>query len=499
MANSLNPLRMMDNSAPEAALTSAVLDDQTGRAARRRRPWRAGQSVVLLIALVVGLFAATAGVLSWTLISVRQQYGTPGQDVIWTLFQFEAELQQTQNLAQKLLWQGSKHADSVRLRYEILLSRVDLLLEGDAGHHLGALLDDRASLMEIVARTAALEPRLVDAIADVPMARDQLVTELDALTADARRFALLAQERHNSRIVSERHGLMVSTGLSLWLIGALAVAVGALVITIIRQLGRERATALRQARISDELRFAKLRAEAANKAKSAFLTNMSHELRTPLNAIIGITEMTLEDLQSAGLHDEAAGLQRVERAGRHLLALINDLLDLSKIEAGKLELMPTEFQIDDIVLEVRGLGESLAQRHPNTFSIDNGLGRQRVILDYVRAKQILFNLVGNAFRFTENGHIHVVFATCADGIRIDIRDSGIGIAADKLGSLFQDFVQLDITRRQGGSGLGLALSRRLARMMGGDVGVTSEPGKGSVFTVFIPGCLAADTPPRPLL
>lgn len=461
--------------------------------ARMRKPWRAGQIIQILMALVVGLFLTLATVLGWALINVRKSHTNPTEDIVWIIFQFQVEAHQSLYWAEKLKWEGDQHADALRLRYEILLSRLSLISEGEVGAKLQAL-SPRPHLREhIRQRAEALEPLVDDAIANTGQARQHLAEEMRSITVLAQEYGQGARIRSVELNVEDRQQLTIITGLSLWLIGALAIAVGGVLVLILRQIRNERSAVMRQARISDELRYAKLRAEAASRAKSAFLTNMSHELRTPLNAIIGITEMTLEELQLAGLYEEAAGLQRVERAGRHLLSLINDLLDLSKIEAGKLDLVPSDFKLSDMASELQALAESLAQRFPNNFSIHNSLPDCRVRLDYMRTKQILINLLGNAFRFTESGTIHLTFSTYAGGLRVDVRDTGVGIPPDRMSSLFQDFVQLDTNRRQGGTGLGLALSRRLARMMGGDVLVSSELGKGSTFSLLLPSCLLTHT------
>jgi PAS domain S-box-containing protein len=234
-------------------------------------------------------------------------------------------------------------------------------------------------------------------------------------------------------------------------------------------------------------------ADAASQAKSAFLANMSHELRTPLNAIIGYSEILLEEAVDRGLDGQIADLRRIQHAGRHLLALINDILDLSKIEAGRMELHLEDFdlaaEIDAVVATVRPV---VAQRgNALEVAVAPGIGTMRG--DLTKLRQVLFNILSNAAKFTENGTVHFGAARhqSEDGserIRFTIRDSGIGMTPEQMDRLFQPFIQADAstTRRYGGTGLGLAISRRFAEMMGGRIDVDSMPGAGSTFTIDFP-------------
>ena len=240
-----------------------------------------------------------------------------------------------------------------------------------------------------------------------------------------------------------------------------------------------------------ELEEALTRAESASRAKSAFLANMSHELRTPLNAILGYSEMLLEDARAGKRDGFEEDLECIHAAGRHLLDLINDVLDLSKIEAGKMEVEPVMFDLEPLLVEVvdtvRPLMERQGNRLEQTISCDT-----RIFTDRIKLRQILVNILGNAAKFTERGTVTFrVESFREDGrtwCRFVVRDTGIGIPADRLPRLFDEFVQLDSSpsHRQGGTGLGLAISRRFAHMLGGEIRVSSEPGKGSEFTLVIP-------------
>jgi signal transduction histidine kinase len=229
----------------------------------------------------------------------------------------------------------------------------------------------------------------------------------------------------------------------------------------------------------------------ASERKSQFLASMSHELRTPLNAIIGLTEMMVAHAARFGTEKALEPLRRVNAAGTHLLGLINEVLDLSKIEAGKLELNPEPVDLARLIDEVVGTAQQLAEKNKNRLVVEAPADVGTLTADSMRLKQILLNLLSNACKFTKEGEVALRVRKVVDGdawIELAVADTGIGLTAEQQAKLFQDFTQADAltARRYGGTGLGLALSRRLARMMGGDVTVASEPGKGSVFTVRMP-------------
>ncbi len=242
----------------------------------------------------------------------------------------------------------------------------------------------------------------------------------------------------------------------------------------------------------EALRRAKEEAELASQTKSAFLANMSHELRTPLNAILGYSEIIAEELRGTGQDEMVEDLERISSSGRHLLSLINDILDLSKIEAGKMTLSLHEFDVTEVVCDVAATVQPLAQKNGNTLHVECPPEVGTIHADHLRVRQILLNLLSNALKFTESGTVSLRVARekcCGTSqLRFEIRDTGIGMTAEQVQGLFQDFTQADssTTRKYGGTGLGLAISRRFCRMMGGDINVVSEPGKGSVFTVTLP-------------
>jgi signal transduction histidine kinase len=253
-------------------------------------------------------------------------------------------------------------------------------------------------------------------------------------------------------------------------------------------------------RMCEELGRLYQQLQSFSENKSQFIANVSHELRTPLNAIIGLTEMMVTNAARFGTEKAQDPLKRVKNAGTHLLGLINQVLDLSKIEAGKLELNPASVDLTPLIDEVVGTARQLAEQNKNRLVVDAPDNLGALTVDPMRLRQILLNLLSNACKFTKQGEVKLRARKLVDGrgwIELAVADSGIGMTAEQLGKLFQEFTQADASTAQrfGGTGLGLAISRKLARIMGGDVTVTSEPGRGSVFTVRLPA--DADMPLNP--
>ena len=250
--------------------------------------------------------------------------------------------------------------------------------------------------------------------------------------------------------------------------------------------------AIENVRLFDEIQDKNRQLALASENKSQFVSSMSHELRTPLNAIIGLTEMMVTNAARFGTEKAMEPLQRVNRAGTHLLGLINQVLDLSKIEAGKLELNPQTVQLAPLIEEVIGTARQLAEQNKNRLILNAQENLGALTVDPLRLRQILLNLLSNACKFTKEGEVKLQARRMADGrdvIELSVCDTGIGMTPEQQAKLFEEFTQADATTAQrfGGTGLGLAITRKLARMMGGDVIVTSEMGKGSVFTVRLPG------------
>jgi len=233
-------------------------------------------------------------------------------------------------------------------------------------------------------------------------------------------------------------------------------------------------------------------AEAANNSKSVFLSSMSHELRTPLNAIIGYSEILLEDAQEAKDRASCNDLNKIRNSGTHLLSLINNILDLSKIEAGKMELDIHEFELSKVIEDVLSNTQPLVDKTNNKLVLNFNHNVDKIIADATKLKQVLINIIGNAAKFTKDGYITLSIKTTdinnEPHVLFEVTDSGIGIAAEDIDKLFQEFSQANtkVTTSFGGTGLGLTISRKFCRMMRGDITVESEFGKGSTFLVILP-------------
>jgi signal transduction histidine kinase/CheY-like chemotaxis protein len=270
-------------------------------------------------------------------------------------------------------------------------------------------------------------------------------------------------------------------------------------VDLLQTFAAQSVLAIQNANLFTEVEEKSRQLELASQHKSQFVASMSHELRTPLNAIIGLTEMMVSNAPRFGTEKAAEPLRRVHRAGTHLLGLINQVLDLSKIEAGKLELSPETVNLAPLLEDVIGTARQLAEQNKNRLVLEAQENLGQLTVDPMRLRQILLNLLSNACKFTKQGEVALRVKRVVDGrnwIEIAVADTGIGMTPEQRAKLFEEFTQADSStaRQYGGTGLGLAITRKLARMMGGDVTVASEPGNGSVFTVRLPA--SADSQAR---
>ena len=253
----------------------------------------------------------------------------------------------------------------------------------------------------------------------------------------------------------------------------------------------------------DETAAAQTAADAATQAshaKSAFLAHMSHELRTPLNAILGYAEIVRDEAGERGLAQIVADIGRMESAGRHLLQLIGDILDLSKIEAGQLRLEPSRYDLRATLTELIDAMRPTVQRRHNTLVVEVLLGPDRTVVgDPVYMRQIVFNLLANAAKFTEHGQVGLAVHRDGPWLELRVSDTGIGMNQEQIVRVFEPFEQAEATtaRRYGGTGLGLTITLRLVRLMGGELTVDSAPGVGTAFVVRVPADITAPPPPQP--
>jgi signal transduction histidine kinase len=268
-------------------------------------------------------------------------------------------------------------------------------------------------------------------------------------------------------------------------------------VELLQTFAAQSVLAIQNARLFTEIEDKSRALAAASQYKSQFLANMSHELRTPLNAIIGLTEMMVTNAARFGTEKAAEPLHRVHRAGAHLLGLINDILDLSKIEAGRMELHLEPFPLAPLIEDVAKTIEPMAATKGNRIVIDCRCELGTMHADQTRVRQALLNLASNANKFTEKGTVTIAAQPQRndgrDVVAIAVTDTGIGMTAEQMGKLFQEFSQASSSTasKYGGTGLGLAISKRFCQMMGGDITVESEVGRGSTFTVRLPRTVEA--------
>jgi signal transduction histidine kinase/CheY-like chemotaxis protein len=356
--------------------------------------------------------------------------------------------------------------------------------------------------------TQEMEPELIEALRAHPPRLGEGTVGRAAATRQPVQIADIDEDTSYGfrlREMFDRHGFRARLAVPLFredeIVGALVVrrrlpgSFSSELVELLQTFAAQSVLAIQNARLFREIQEKSAALEQASQHKSQFLANMSHELRTPLNAIISVTDLLLEDARDLGRTDEIESLERVVRAGRHLLTLINEVLDLSKIEAGRMDLQLEEFPIAPLIDEVAQTVRTIAEANHDTLEVECAADIGSMHADATRVRQALLNLAGNAVKFTENGRVTIAATRIArqtgDVIVMRVADTGIGMTGEQIARLFQDFTQADAstTRRYGGTGLGLAISRRFCRMMGGDIAVESAPGQGSTFTITLPAAV----------
>jgi signal transduction histidine kinase/ActR/RegA family two-component response regulator len=405
-------------------------------------------------------------------------------------FQFEREFLRTrQALAVTLALPPSTDVEDLTLRYDIFQSRLTLLRESPSV----SMLASREEFRKVVPRLQHLLSEMDQALAKKVVDRGALahvLGEFNSLGADVQAMTLAANSEVTRLLERQSDTMREQNALIVWLTVAqlvlLLTASGALVMRQ-KRLEAER-LALEQ--MTDELREAHFRAEAANRGKSQFLANMSHELRTPFNGLMGMLGL----LQGTPMTPQQADyIETAQGSASHLLTLLNDILDLSALETGNITLKPIAIDLQRLLREVDALMRPLARSKGLAFHIRVADAPLPVVLaDDTRIKQIVFNLISNAIKFTEQGQVVMTVSATSRPEQVvelvfEIQDSGIGMDAAVLSRLFQRFYQVDdsSTRRFGGTGLGLEISQSLARMMDGEIAVRSELGVGSTFTTVL--------------
>jgi signal transduction histidine kinase/DNA-binding NarL/FixJ family response regulator/HPt (histidine-containing phosphotransfer) domain-containing protein len=455
-----------------------------GRLTRAGYAWLAAIGTSLLLA-----FAAIAWVQSRQVVLLNSAVRYEGDNLLWGFFQLESEfLRLRDQLRDAVRRPDESSAEALRLQFEIFASRLPLVSPDRVQSVFPLEARDQAVVDALTRFIAEADPWLAEAVT-TPLSQaplTALVEQLDA-QAPAVHDLILKVNQLSAENVARRNtasGQLTRQGISLTIFQSLlTLAFVAIAWRQVRALARRRQELEELATNLDE---ARLQAEAASRAKSAFLANMSHELRTPFNGLLGM--LTLLEVSPLDA-DQTDHLRTARQSATHLLHLLNDILDVSKLVSGRLDLQTAPTSLHRLLGDVGALmmlpSEAKGLRLKTELADDLPVW---VMADEMRVKQILFNLLANAIKFTDQGDVVLRAEPCAEGLRLQVRDSGIGMDAAAQARLFQRFTQGEVGtgKRYGGTGLGLEISRNLARMMDGDITVQSQPLQGSTFTVTLP-------------
>jgi two-component system, sensor histidine kinase len=447
-----------------------------------------------LFAIVVGVLVVVllaVGYVQWRQYQLLDSAAHYQNDALgWSFSQLETEQLRLRNQLQLYLGDAQHQGadNKLQLRYDIFISRIGLIdheraadIMRDQPGYAPALLQVRAF---VTAADRALGPTPAQPL-DAAFARE-LLGMLDALNVPLHDLSLGASHLLYQRATERNHAVRQQSQLGIALTAFQCVLLIALAVIVLRQLRALTERRKRLEALAESLGTARHDAEAANRAKSAFLANMSHEIRTPFHGMLGMMSL----LQDGGLSAKQTGyLDTARESAQHLLTILNDILDISQLESGRLQVVPQTIDLLQLVAQVEALMRVQALGKGLALRIDVAPDVPRwVHADPTRLKQILFNLLSNAVKFTSAGRVVLAIAQGKAGLDFSVTDTGIGMDEAMQARVFQRFVQGDDTpsRRASGAGLGLEISRDLARLMGGDITVRSKPGAGSTFTVSLP-------------
>ncbi|HEY2928027.1 ATP-binding protein [Piscinibacter sp.] len=456
--------------------------------ARWHRTW------LVLIGVSLALALLGAGYVQWRQVELLDDAVHGPNDALgWSFFQLETEQLRLRNqLQQAIVEPGTANPEELKRRVDILARLVATLDDERAARILHA---DAPILAQVRAFVAQAERALGGDAGLDPAALRALLGELDALSTPLHELSLGASQVLSQQVMQRNDAARLQSKQSIALTLFQCVLLFVFAFAVLRQFRVLRQRRERLETLAARLGNARIEAESASRAKSVFLANMSHEIRTPFHGLLGMMSLLQETPLSA---QQSAYLHTAKESANHLLAILNDILDISKLESGKLQVVPEPVDLARLVREVDALMRVQAHAKGLALQVTMDAGVPRwVHADATRVKQILFNLMSNAVKFTPAGEVTLQVEARANDIAFSVIDTGVGIDDAVRSRVFQRFAQGDETtsRRHGGTGLGLEISRSLARLMGGDIEVSSHPGVGSRFVVTLP--LPAIEPPAP--